>query len=173
MLADLQRACPTLALATDPGALDAEGVDALRPFRGRPDFASVRARPVAVASPADTGEVATLVRWAAEHAVPLVPRGGGSGLMGGAAVVRPAVVVDLHRMDAIVVDADACLVRTGAGAVLARVGEALAPHGLLLGHDPWTVGVATVGGVVGTNGLGYLGARVGSVAAQVRAVEAV
>src|SRR5207249_4056306 len=51
--------------------------------------------------------------------------------------------------------------------------EALVPHGLMLGHDPWTVGVATVGGAIGTNGLGYLGARAGSIAAQVQALEAV
>src|SRR2546426_8955478 len=43
----------------------------------------------------------------------------------------------------------------------------------MLGHDPWTVGVATVGGALATNGLGYLGARAGSFGAQVRALEAV
>ncbi|HTD27700.1 MAG TPA: FAD-binding oxidoreductase, partial [Candidatus Elarobacter sp.] len=48
-----------------------------------------------------------------------------------------------------------------------------APHGLMLGHDPWTVGVATVGGALATNGLGYLGARAGSFGAQVRALEGV
>src|SRR5439155_4158928 len=118
-------------------------------------------------------EVATIVRWAAEARVPLVPRGGGSGLMGGAAVLGPAVVVDLRRIDGVQVDPDACLVRAGAGARLARVDAACAEHGLMLGHDPWTVEVATVGGVLGTNGLGYLGARAGSAGAQVRAVEAV
>src|SRR5207247_132322 len=56
---------------------------------------------------------------------------------------------------------------------LAQVDAALAPHGLMLGHDPWTVGVATVGGALATNGLGYLGARAGSFGAQVRALEAV
>src|SRR3989454_7824688 len=43
----------------------------------------------------------------------------------------------------------------------------------MLGHDPWTVGVATVGGALATNGLGYLGARAGSFGTQVRALEAV
>jgi len=57
--------------------------------------------------------------------------------------------------------------------LLAQVDAALAPHGLMLGHDPWTVGVATVGGALATNGLGYLGARAGSFGAQVRALEAV
>src|SRR4029077_17917306 len=83
------------------------------------------------------------------------------------------VIVSLARLDAVTVDPDGCLVRAGAGTTLSRVNEALAPHGLMLGHDPWTVAVATVGGALSTNGLGYLGARAGSMGAQVRAVEAV
>jgi FAD/FMN-containing dehydrogenase len=93
--------------------------------------------------------------------------------MGGASVLGPALVVDCRRLDAIVVDADAALVHAGAGATLARVDEALAGQGLMLGHDPWTVAIATVGGALGTNGLGYLGARAGSIGAQLRGIEAV
>ncbi len=171
MLEGLRATCPTLALDTAPDACEAASVDALNPFRARPDFVAVRA--LAVAEPADAGELSAVVRSAAAEGVPLVARGGGSGLMGAAAVVRPAVVVDLRRMNAVAIDADACLVRAGAGATLASVEEALVPHGLMLGHDPWTVGVATVGGAIGTNGLGYLGARAGSIAAQVQALEAV
>jgi FAD/FMN-containing dehydrogenase len=73
----------------------------------------------------------------------------------------------------VTVDADACLVRAGAGATLERLDRALAAHGLMLGHDPWTVAVATVGGALSTNGLGYLGARAGSIGAQLRGLEAV
>src|SRR5213080_3840005 len=172
-LEGLRAACPALALHTDGPALTAVGLDAMRPSRGRPEFAALATRPLAVAEPASAAEVAALVRWAAGARVPLVARGGGSGLMGAAAVVVPAIVVDLKRLRAVAVEADACLVRAGAGATLAQVDAALAPHGLMLGHDPWTVGVATVGGALATNGLGYLGARAGSFGAQVRALEAV
>jgi len=169
----LRASCPSLAIRTDPALLDAAGVDALRPTRGRPELAALRRRPLALAEPTRVEEVAALVRWAAGARVGLVPRGGGSGLMGGAGVLGSALVVDLHRLDAVTVDADGCVVWAGAGATLARVDAALAEHGLMLGHDPWTFGVATVGGAVATNGLGYLGARVGSMGAQVRALEAV
>ncbi|CAA9357418.1 MAG: hypothetical protein AVDCRST_MAG11-3895, partial [uncultured Gemmatimonadaceae bacterium] len=54
-----------------------------------------RAEPVAVAVPADAADVATLVRWAREGGTPLVPRGSGSSMAGGA--VGPGVVVDLSR----------------------------------------------------------------------------
>jgi len=173
MLEGLHAACPTLAVDTDPAACEAASLDALRPLRGRPDFGPVAGRALAVIVPAYVGELSAAVRWAAAAGLPVVARGGGSGLMGAAAVLRPALVADLRRLNTIAVDAESCLVRAGAGATLARVEEALAAHGLMLGHDPWTIGVATVGGVIGTNGLGYLGARAGSVVAQVRALEAV
>jgi FAD/FMN-containing dehydrogenase len=170
----LRAACPSLAMRTDAALLDATGVDALRPGRGRPELAALRRRPLALAEPMHVDEVAALLRWASGARVAVVPRGGGSGLMGGAAVLGgPALVVDLHRLDTVTVDADGCIVRAGAGATLARVDAALAEHGLMLGHDPWTFAVATVGGALATNGLGYLGARAGSVGAQVRALEAV
>src|SRR3989442_6406113 len=172
-LDELRAACPALVVRTDAVVLDAASVDALRPFRARPDFAAVRTRPLAVAEPASTGEVAALGRWAGRARMPLVLRGGGSGLMGAAAVITPAIVVSLERMAAVVVEPEACLVRAGAGATLARVDAALAPHGFLFGHDPWTAGVATVGGALSTNGLGYLGARAGSIGEQVRGLEAV
>jgi FAD/FMN-containing dehydrogenase len=165
----LRAACPELAIDTGERAREAAATDALRPSRGGRDLV----RPLAVLAPATTAHVAALVRWAGEAGVAVVVRGGGSGLMGGAATAARAVVVDMQRMGAVAVDADACQVRAGTGATLARVDDALAPHGLMLGHDPWTVAVATVGGVLSTNGLGYLGARAGSVRAQVRAVEVV
>jgi len=168
-LGELRATCPGLVVVTDGATLEAYGGDALRPSRGRPALAV----PLAVTEPASVEEVAALVRWAARARVPLVPRGGGSGLMGGAAVLAPSVVVDLRRLDGVAVEPDACLVRAGAGATLARVDAALARHRLMLGHDPWTVGVATVGGALATNGLGYLGARAGSFGTQLCALEAV
>ena len=172
-LADLRTACPGLVLRTAEAERAALGLDALTPSRGRPELTELQRPPLAVAEPASVATVVALVRWAGAARVPLVMRGGGSGLMGGAAVFQPAVVVDLRRLDRIAVDADACVVQADAGATLARVDAALAEHGLMLGHDPWTVEVATVGGVLGTNGLGYLGARAGSVRSQLRGLEVV
>lgn len=130
-------------------------------------------RPVAVTFPANTSEVAAIVAWANRHRIPLVPRGAGTGVMGGAIPQRPAVVVDLSRLRHISIEADSMLVVAGAGATLSEVNAALRPHGLMLGHDPWSVQLATVGGALCTNGVGYLAGRWGSMADQVAAVEAV
>ena len=80
VLEGLRDACPALALHTDGAALAAGGLDAMRPSRGRPEFAALATRPLAVAEPASAAEVAALVRWATGARVPLVARGGGSGL---------------------------------------------------------------------------------------------
>jgi alkyldihydroxyacetonephosphate synthase len=51
--------------------------------------------------------------------------------------------------------------------------QALGAHGLTLGHDPWTLGIATVGGAMSTNGLGYRGGQYGSMGDQVLGLEVV
>jgi FAD/FMN-containing dehydrogenase len=130
--------------------------------------------PLAVALPASTADVVALVRVAAEHRVPVVPYGGGSGLMGGARSIEPAVVVSMERMRRVrELDAMSGVAWVEAGCVLRELDEAVRPHGLRVGHDPWTFGIATVGGAFSTNGLGFLGGAYGSMAEQVLGVEAV
>jgi alkyldihydroxyacetonephosphate synthase len=161
-------------ILVDPEARAAFARDALRPHRGFADMTAMEQRPLAVVRPGSTEEVVRLVSLARQHHVPLVPYGGGSGLMGGALSVRPGIVVDMKRMDKVLeIDTQALTVRVQSGARLRPLGEKLAEHGLLLGHDPWSISIATVGGAIGTNGLGYLGGRYGSVGAQVLGLEVV
>src|SRR2546422_7220174 len=85
--------------------------DALRPHRGFADMTALEQRPVAVVQPGSTEEVVRLVAIARQHRVPLVPYGGGSGLMGGALSVRPGIVVDMKRLDQVLqIDAQALTV---------------------------------------------------------------
>ena len=127
--------------------------------------------PVAVARPASAEAVACLLAICSEGRVPVVPYGAGTGLMGGARSVRPGVVLDTARLSGIEVVPKDRYVWAGAGAVLADVDRALAGHGLGLGHDPWTFPVATVGGALSTNGLGYKGGRFGGMGDQALAIE--
>ncbi|HEY8416127.1 MAG TPA: FAD-binding oxidoreductase [Thermaerobacter sp.] len=135
--------------------------------------ASRMCRPLAVVRPGSTEEVRELVLWAGRHNVPLIPRGAGTGVMGGVVPLRPAVVVDLGRFKDLIVHADDLLVEAGAGVTVAEVDAALRRHGLALAHDPWSATIATVGGAIGTDAVGYLGGRWGSMGDQVVAVEAV
>lgn len=100
-----------------------------------------------------------------------MPYGGGTGLMGGARSLSPGIVLDTSRLNHIEVHSEDRLVWAGAGAVLADVDAALRKYGLCLGHDPWTFPVATVGGALSTNGLGYKGGRYGGIGDQTVALE--
>src|SRR5204863_502904 len=72
--------------------------------------------PGAVAFPVSTEEVAAVLAWAEESRTPIVPRGGGSGVSGGATAMDGCVVVDLSRMDRILeVDAASAVVEVQAG----------------------------------------------------------
>lgn len=159
---------------TDGAALEDHAGDALDPFRAFDAAPRLRARPAAVALPTTTQEVSALVRWAAERRVPLVPCGGGTGVMGAATAVDGCVVVDMTRMARILsVSAEDRLAEAEPGVVLGDLDAAMGGHGLMLGHDPWSQPIATVGGAISTGSVGYLAARYGPMGAQVVGIEAV
>lgn len=164
----------TASVLTDPDELDLHSWDALGHGRIHPAHPIVPVQPLCVCTPASTAEVQAIVEVANLDRVPLVPYGGGSGLMGAAVSLTPGIVVDLRRMNAVLdIDADSFTARVQAGAVLEAIDTELQRTGLMLGHDPWTLPVATVGGAVSTNSLGYRGGKYGSMGNQVLGVEAV
>ena len=124
--------------------------------------------------PGSTSEVQQIVRLANEEKVPIVPYGGGSGLMGGALSTRPNILLDLRAMNRVFeIDSEALSARVQAGIVLEALDKKLNAVGFILGHDPWTVPVATVGGAISTNSVGYRAGIYGSMGAQVLGLEAV
>jgi FAD/FMN-containing dehydrogenase len=127
--------------------------------------------PLGVVRPADAEAVARLLSLCSQEGVPVIAYGAGTGLMGGARSEVPAIVLDTSRLNDIRVQAEDGLVWAGSGAILAAVDATLRPHGLCVGHDPWTFPVATVGGPISTNGLGYTGGRYGGIGDQVLALE--
>jgi FAD/FMN-containing dehydrogenase len=159
---------------TDRDRLDEHSWDALSEGRLHPLKKPDTTLPLCVVLPNSTAEVRQIVLLANEEKTPIIPYGGGSGLMGGALSVRPAIVLDLRRMNRILeVDAEARSARVQAGCVLEAVDKKLNQEGFILGHDPWTVPVATIGGAISTNSMGYRGGKYGSMGAQVLGLEAV
>ncbi|MSQ06158.1 MAG: FAD-binding oxidoreductase [Dehalococcoidia bacterium] len=159
---------------TDPYDLDRYSADALNPARlyGRSDVFDRLAE--VVVRPSSTAQVASLVTLAAQRGVPVVPYGGGTGLMGGALPVRGGMVLDLKGLEQIVAINPIDLTATaGAGVVLQDLENALAEHGLMHGHDPYSLGIATVGGTISTNGVGYRAGTFGPMGNQVVALEVV
>jgi glycolate oxidase len=107
--------------------------------------------PLAVVRPVTAAEVQTAIRWAAEHRVPVVARGAGSGLSGGSSAVTDGIVVSLERMRSIEIDTAARVAVVEAGAFNAEVKAAAAEHGLWYPPDPSSYEICSIGGNIATN----------------------
>jgi FAD/FMN-containing dehydrogenase len=161
-------------ISADGALLDELSWDALSEGRMHPRRRPEVSLPVAAVRPISTDEVSRIVEFANRENIALVPFGGGSGLMGGALSIRPNLVVDLRAMNRILeIDTESRFARVQAGLVLERLDQELNEAGFILGHDPWTVPVATVGGAISTNSVGYRAGIYGSMGEQVLGLEAV
>ncbi len=168
VLRQLRALLPPDRIRTDAATRESLARDQLRRRRAFRLSPAAPVPPLAAVLPRGTDDVAAVLHLADELGVPVVEHGGGTGLMGGALCLTPAIVLDMRAMNRVLaISAEDRTVQVDAGAVLADVGAALAPHGLMLGHDPWTYPIATVGGAISTNSLGYRGGRYGSMAEQV------
>ena len=147
--------------------------DAFRAHRGS-RLAEAVAPPAAVVFPQTAEDVVTVVRFAAAAGFAVVPWGGGTGLMGGARPSGDSILIDFRRMRRIrAIDRRSCTATAEAGIVLEDLDRRLRRRGLTLGHDPWSRPRATVGGAIGTNGLGYAAYLRGTMGDQVLGLEAV
>ncbi|MDI6909108.1 FAD-linked oxidase C-terminal domain-containing protein [Nocardioides sp.] len=142
-LTDLIEALPAGVVVTDGDAVEKYRFDWSRDQAAGTPLAVVRAE--------DAGQVQTAVRWAAEHRVPLVPRGAGSGLSGGSTAVDGGLVLSLERMRAVEIDVDCRVAVVEPGALNAEVKAAAAEHGLWYPPDPSSYEICSIGGNVATN----------------------
>jgi glycolate oxidase len=111
-----------------------------------------RTRAAMVILPASTDEVVRVVAIAREARIPLVPRGAGTGLSGGARPVEGCAVVSLSRMRRILeVDLANGWIRVEPGVVNLDVTKAVAGAGLYYAPDPSSQGVCSIGGNVAEN----------------------
>ncbi|MGE0500098.1 MAG: FAD-binding oxidoreductase [Rhizobiaceae bacterium] len=113
----------------------------------------------AVAFPDNAGEVAGLLAAAADTGFRVVPRGGGTSVVGGLAPPlsdkRPVIVVDLSRLNHVLaLSKSNSTVTAEAGVRLAALEETLAPEWLTLGHFPQSFHGATLGGSIAAAGAG-------------------
>ncbi len=128
--------------------------------------------PRAVAVPVDADDVAALVRWAARTATPLIPRGSGSSMAGGA--IGDGVIVDLSRLATIEpVNAAAQTIRCGPGALRNDVDARARAVGLHFPVDPSSGAYCTVGGMSSTNSSGAHTLRYGAMRGWVEALDLV
>jgi glycolate oxidase len=141
-------------LSTDPAELDALRTDRsgwLSP--GRP-LVVVKARSVA--------DVQATMRAATEFRIPVVPRGAGTGLAGGANGTDGAIVLSVAGMDRILeISPEDELAVVEPGVINADLNDALRKHGLWFAPDPASKAISSVGGNIATNAGGLLCAKYG------------
>jgi FAD/FMN-containing dehydrogenase len=126
--------------------------------------------PAAVARPATVPEVIALLREAKAAGLPVIPRGGGTGMAGGN--VGGGLVLDLCGLDdaAVQVDGVTRTATTSAGATCAALVRVAELHGLRLPPTPSSWRYATLGGMVASNAAGVRSFRYGSVRPWVEAI---
>jgi glycolate oxidase len=109
-------------------------------------------KPLCVVAARTTAEVTETMRWASKHRVPVVPRGGGTSLAGGASAIDGCVMLSMTRMDQILemIPADDFAVAE-AGVLNANLDRAAAVHGLMYAPDPSSYEISTIGGNLATN----------------------
>jgi glycolate oxidase len=141
--ADLLAALPAEIVVVDDDIVDA--------YRYDRAMTVVPGKPLAVARPRSTDEVQAVMRFAHEHGIPVVTRGAGTGLSGGATAIDGAITLSTDRMRAVTVDPAAMVAVVQPGLLNAEVKAAAREHGLWYPPDPSSFEICSIGGNLATN----------------------
>jgi glycolate oxidase len=115
-------------------------------------FIAIRRLPLAVALPRSTAEVAAVLKYCSRYDIPVVPRGAGTSLSGGAIPQEDAVVIALTRMSRILdVDLANRCATVQAGVTNLSISEAVSADGFFYAPDPSSQLACTIGGNIGMN----------------------
>jgi len=116
------------------------------------DGSILQAMPEIVAVPANTKEVSAIVRAAKKAGVPIVPRGSGTGLAGGAVPAEGGVVLSLARLDRILeIDLENRLAVVEPGVINLEITKAISKDGFFYAPDPSSQAACSIGGNIANN----------------------
>jgi len=113
------------------------------------DASRLASMPDAVVFPGNSRQVSRILTLAAETGFPVIPRGAGSGMTGGAVPVRGGLVMSMTRFDRILgIDQDNLIARVEPGVITAYLQESVEKVGLFYPPDPASLKISTIGGNV-------------------------
>ncbi|MBV9046379.1 MAG: FAD-binding protein [Alphaproteobacteria bacterium] len=136
------------ALLPDGVVSDAAGLAA---FDGDA-LTAYRQKPLVTVLPRNADEVAAILSYASAHGVPIVPRGAGTSLSGGALPRADGILIAMTRMNRIIeVDLENRCVVTQPGVTNLNITRAVEAHGFYYGPDPSSQIACTIGGNVAEN----------------------
>jgi alkyldihydroxyacetonephosphate synthase len=148
--------------------------------RGYPDLVRLRAgrlddAPDAVVLPGNAAEVAHVLEICGRDGIGVVPFGGGTSVVGGVEPLRGAferlITLDLRRLHGVDVDRTSMTATLGPGLRGPEAEEALAAHGVTLGHFPQSFEYATIGGFAAARSAGQASSGYGRFDELVTAIE--
>jgi glycolate oxidase len=138
------------------------------------DASGLGAQPSAVVWPQDVQDVVTVMKFSSANDVPVIPRGAGSGMTGGAVPSKGAIVMSLERMNRILeIDRDNMQVLVEPGVINGVLQKALEWQGLFYPPDPASMHFCTIGGNVAENSGGPRAVKYGVTRDYVLGLEAV
>ncbi len=130
--------------------------------------------PSVVLKPADEAEIVAIMRYANSELIPIVPRGLGTGVAGGAVPLDGAVVLSVERLDKIIeIDTDNLMVVTQPGVITQNLQNAVKGFGLMYPPDPASRDDCSIGGNISTNAGGMSAVRYGITRDYVKGLRAV
>ncbi|GDX13681.1 glycolate oxidase [Actinomycetes bacterium] len=160
------------ALGGDCAVIDDEQI--LKSYeRDQAPFApSAKAAAVLIAKTID--EVSKAVKFANQESIPVVIRGAGSGLAGGANSIQGCLVISLEKLNRIIeIDQVNQIARVEAGVINSDLDKAAEEFGLTYLPDPASRSWSTIGGNIATNAGGMCCVKYGVTAQHVRAIKVV
>ncbi|MCK4937639.1 MAG: FAD-binding protein [Methanosarcinales archaeon] len=164
ILAKIQNIVPPSRISIDPAELYCYSSDASY-IKGTPDY---------VVMPSTTAEVSEIVKIAQKHRIPIVARGAGTGLAGGAVPLCGGIVLDMSRMNRILdIDIRNLQVLVEPGLIHADLNRTLEPHGFFFPPDPGSSEMCTLGGLIANRGSGMRSVKYGTVTDYVLDLEVV
>jgi glycolate oxidase len=131
-------------------------------------------RNIVVVKPANTKEVSEVMKIAHANKVPVYPRGGGTGLVGGAVPVKKGIVLSLERMKGkgVEIDEDNLMCTVDSGITLGELEEYVDKHNLFFPPHPGDEG-AQIGGLIACNAGGSRAVKYGVMRNYVKGLEVV
>jgi alkyldihydroxyacetonephosphate synthase len=135
------------------------------------DGAGTMALPACVAWPTDAARVAAVLRIANDWRLPVVPFGGGSGIVGGSGALPGCISLDTKRLDRLELDSVSLVAHAQAGIVGVDLERRLNAEGYSLGHFPQSLHSSTVGGWVATRASGTFSTLHGNIEDRVVGLE--
>ena len=125
------------------------------------DASLYQLRPLAVVIPKTEKDLLSIVKWAYQHKIPILPRGSGTSLAG--QTTNRAIVVDFTKFFDKIIDINPekryAIVQPGV--VRDQLNKVLVPYNLHFAPDPATTGRATIGGMIANNSSGTKSIRYG------------